>query len=285
VKDFPVFVPVPGAHVAAVVTVPDGEPRALIALFQGGGGAPRSYYNSLWTIVSRSLAELGFASVRLDWRAVGDSTGEFHMTMDRPPVDDALAAIELAMRATGTTRVGAAGMCVGGVTALGAAERLGPACQSICVIKLLVHNKRRVTAQDRRKKSFRRRVLMFASRHPSIDRVLRRYYWKAQMQDTNPVLRQLARLRQQAPIMLTGFKAEMKLPAVFNALQRKYRTGAFEIRELPLEGPMGLQDRLGYQRAVVEQLAEWFDRTLPAASSAHPNGDASVRSAPVTAES
>jgi hypothetical protein len=97
------------------------------------------------------------------------------------------------------------------------------------------------------------------------------------------VLQQLARLRRQAPIMLTGFKAEMKLTAVFNALQRKYKTGPFEIRELPLEGPMGLQDRLGYQRAVVEQLAEWFDRTLPA-TVLHSNGDSATAHAPVTAE-
>jgi hypothetical protein len=62
VKDYPIFVPVDGDHLASILTVPDAEPRGLVALFQGGGGAPRSYYNSMWTVAARELAGLGFAA-------------------------------------------------------------------------------------------------------------------------------------------------------------------------------------------------------------------------------
>jgi pimeloyl-ACP methyl ester carboxylesterase len=265
VKEYPVFVPFGQDHLASVITVPDGEPRALIAVLQGAGGAPRSYYNSTWTLVSRELAGLGFATVRLDWPGVGDSTGDFLMMLERLPLDQAEAAIRLAMDVTSAERLGFAGICAGANISLELSERFGAACQSFAIIKLLIHNRKRITVQDRRKMSPRRRVSIFASRHPGLERVLRRYYWRSQVGAANPLLVRLARVRVQAPVMITAFKGVMRLSGLMQALQRRYRTGPFEVRELPLEGPLGLQDRIGYQRALVTQLAEWFDRTLPQA--------------------
>src|SRR5206468_3179120 len=75
VREFPVFVPSRGERIGAVIAVPDADPRGLVLLMPGGGGAPRAHRYAMYTKVARGLAERGIASVRMDWRGVGDSTG------------------------------------------------------------------------------------------------------------------------------------------------------------------------------------------------------------------
>ncbi|TMK86005.1 MAG: alpha/beta hydrolase [Actinobacteria bacterium] len=132
-NEHPIFVPRGRESLAAVVTTPEGACRAGVLLLQGSAGTPRSHRNRLWVRTARSLADRGFAAIRMDYRGVGDSTGTYEFEMDRPPVADALAVTELVLDALGLHRVGVVGNCVGTRVALGLATRL-PACVSVASV-------------------------------------------------------------------------------------------------------------------------------------------------------
>jgi alpha/beta superfamily hydrolase len=138
VNEYALFVPHETDHLATVLTLPDEEPSALVLLVTGTG-APRSHRFQLWTRLARCLAERGFASVRMEYRGIGDSSGR----LDRPSMGDrrleqALAVAQFGMRATGTSRFGVAGNCSGGIVALGVAAA-DSACQSaVCILPRIV---------------------------------------------------------------------------------------------------------------------------------------------------
>ena len=99
-----------------------------------GQGAPRGthYHFPLWTAVARALAGRAIATLRIDFLSVGDSTGR------RPALEgsdegtrQALAAAEFAMAMTNADRVGFAGNCYGGRSALLAAASLPSATGAI----------------------------------------------------------------------------------------------------------------------------------------------------------
>ncbi len=125
------FVPVGDHHLAAVLSLPEGDPRALVVLLQGLG-APRSHKNRVWTRTARDLAGRGIASVRFDYPEVGDSTGTLEGS---GPTDEALGVVEFSMRAAGVDRFGAIGNCRGIRTAVDLAGR-SSACTSLGLLLL-----------------------------------------------------------------------------------------------------------------------------------------------------
>src|SRR6185437_11577219 len=110
--------PVGSDHVAAVVTLPDGDPRAAVVLTTGGGGVPRSHRYRLWTQVARGLADRGIASTRMEWQGVGDSTGVGNFDLDDLPTEAMGEVAMFTARATGVSALGACGNCGGARTAL-----------------------------------------------------------------------------------------------------------------------------------------------------------------------
>ena len=122
-REFPIFVPFDDDHLAAVVTVPDGQPRGLVVLLQGLGSG-RSHRYQLWTRVARTLSESGLASIRMDYREIGDSTGHLSGTLNEPPVREILEVIRVGMRAIGVPSCAVLGNCMGGRAALKVAEEL-----------------------------------------------------------------------------------------------------------------------------------------------------------------
>jgi hypothetical protein len=255
------FVRVGRERVAGVVTIPDDEPRALVALLQGGGGATRSYHNSTWTIASRDLARRGLATLRMDWVGIGDSTGSFSQTLATPPAEVLRAFLEVAVRATDLHRLGLAAECGGAATALALADDLAARVDSVAVIKLLAEEGR-VLNRLRDSVVSRRRLIGFVDRHPTLNTALRRSYWKLQMRTSRPVMQQLASFRKRAPVLLMGFGAADRYESATAALQRKHGVGDFEMAEIPFRGANGMPDWVGRERFIREQLVEWFDRTL-----------------------
>jgi pimeloyl-ACP methyl ester carboxylesterase len=72
-RSYPVFAPHGDGCIAAVVTLPDREPRGVVLVLRlihpfdlAGSGT--------WPWLSRVLAERGIASIRLDYEGFGDST-------------------------------------------------------------------------------------------------------------------------------------------------------------------------------------------------------------------
>jgi len=120
VREFPVFVPAEGEHLAAVVTTPE-QPIGVVLLLTGLG-APRSHRFQTWTRLARKLSETGLASVRVDHQGgSGDSTGdvtdwsyETGMHIKR----QYLEVVRLSTRLLGVDRVAFLGNCMGAEVSL-----------------------------------------------------------------------------------------------------------------------------------------------------------------------
>lgn len=138
-KEFPVFVPYDHEHLAATITVPDADPQALVLLL-AGTGAPRSHRFQLWTRTARALAGYGLASVRVDYRGIGDSRGRMAQpVLGDERLEQAVTAARFAMKACGVQRMAVVGNCSGGVVGLGVTARMPEVEASILILPRLVY--------------------------------------------------------------------------------------------------------------------------------------------------
>src|SRR5688500_18185877 len=114
-REFPVFLPMGEERLCAVITAPaDGAPaHDLGAVLLTGGNYTRTHRNRMWVRTARALAEKGFASIRVDYHGVGDSTGTAHFDMEIPFDKDALAAAAFLKRATGVQKLAVVATCFG----------------------------------------------------------------------------------------------------------------------------------------------------------------------------
>ena len=160
-NEYPLFVPFEEEHLAAVVTVPD-EPALGLVLLLTGTGAPRSHRFQLWTRTARALVEHGLASIRMDYRGIGDSTGRLLQPVlgDRR-LDQAVRVAQAGMEIAGTRRLAVVGNCSGAIVALGVAAQV-PECEAaICILPRLVQlggvNRAAMEARKSRLAGFLRR--------------------------------------------------------------------------------------------------------------------------------
>jgi pimeloyl-ACP methyl ester carboxylesterase len=156
-----VFVPFGEEHLAATLTVPDEEPRGLVLLMTGLG-AHRSHRFQIWARAARELAaEHGIASIRFDYKGVGESTGLLgEWPMVRIPTDQAIAVLRFGMDATGARRLVSVGNCGGAWTALMVASRV-PECLGAIFIRapiLAQGGLAKATSQARRSRLGRSRL-------------------------------------------------------------------------------------------------------------------------------
>ena len=128
------FIPFHEEHLAAVIAMPDEEPRGLVVLLTGAG-ANRSHRFQIWTRTARRLAqEHGLASVRLDYNGMGDSTAVLREWKKSDfGLDQTETVARFAMRAAGVDRVVAAGNCVGGLASLELAAELPECVGAACI--------------------------------------------------------------------------------------------------------------------------------------------------------
>jgi pimeloyl-ACP methyl ester carboxylesterase len=262
VKEYPVFIPSGDAVLSAIVTVPDHDPRGVVLLLPGGGGAPRSHRFAMWTRTARSLADRAIASVRMDWRGVGDSTGHARFSFRALPVEDAVAVARFAMRATGTERLGMSGNCGGARTVLQASAAL-PECQSMVLLLLKpLAGTRSAKPGVLKTKSTIRRV-------PGLGPLAKRLYWGVKWRRANPIMEKLLSVHRRSHVLLMESDTEKagKLPRFVASRLGGNGTYRIEIRDLPGGTARAFQS-LERQDYVVESVVEWFDRTLPGEGSA-----------------
>ncbi len=258
-NEFPVFIPVGDEHVSAVVTIPDGEARGVVLLLPGGGGAPRSHRFAMWTKAARGLAERGIASLRADWRGVGDSTGVASFSFKALPVEDTVAVARFAVEATGSKRLGVAGNCAGARTLLAASDSL-PFLSSAVLILL------KPLAHTRSKRPLVRRGKALAERVPAVRRVAKRVYGRVKWRQATPMMSRLAALQRRADLLMMEsdtWKAG-KLPRSVEAMQRRNGEHRIELRDLP-GGTARAFHSLERQGFVIDSVVGWFDETFPRA--------------------
>ncbi|CAN5235486.1 hypothetical protein BH20ACT24_BH20ACT24_08730 [soil metagenome] len=267
-RDHPLFVPFRGDHLAAVVTTPDETARGLVVFLQGAGGATRTHRYRLWTRAARRLASDGIASVRMDYRGIGDSTGAYAFEMAAPPVEEALTVITLVLDRLGLDAFGVVGNCIGARTAFGLAART-ESCRSVaCILPLALGPVLELRGGSGgaifgaiSAKWLPGRVAHWASRAHRLGPL-----------GSRPGLRFIPEVsiavRRGAKVMfLHGGTEEsrQRLAAGVKALPLGTSGEAaspVQIWRMPAEGTSGFRP-LETQRVVVDSLAEWMDRTLP----------------------
>jgi pimeloyl-ACP methyl ester carboxylesterase len=106
-----------------VLTTPDSKrcAAAPLLLLTNAGSAHTAGPNRLYVEISRALAKLGFSTLRLDLRNLGDSIREQTSQENHPypatAIDDVARTIEWLTRERGVERVVIGGLCSGAYTA------------------------------------------------------------------------------------------------------------------------------------------------------------------------
>jgi hypothetical protein len=127
-REFPVFVPAGDERVAAVVTVPDEQPRGVVLLL-AGTGRHNAIGSTLSARLSTELARHGLASARLDYAGVGDSPGlveQWNPADSGNATEQARAVLSVVSEALGVERFAEVGTCYGSRVALSLVQ--DPSC-------------------------------------------------------------------------------------------------------------------------------------------------------------
>ena len=123
-EEFPVFIPHGEDHLFGIVCAPAGASESdMGVVLLTGGNYTRSHRNRMWVKAARALAGAGVPSIRVDYHGIGDSTGRARFEMEDPFDDDALAAADFLVAATGVSELTFLATCFGGRTAMAAGAR------------------------------------------------------------------------------------------------------------------------------------------------------------------
>jgi hypothetical protein len=266
VKEHPLFVPFGGEHLAAVLTLPDNSPRALV-LFLQGLGAPRSHKNRVWTRAARELADRRIASVRMDYPEIGDTTGVLSVG-EFNPVGEAMAVMELSLEATGVSSFGIIGNCLGAKTGFAIASREAGCVSLGCMLlgspeNILEGKGRTATGRALRKTGRKTPRLRKIAR-----RVLRTERMEPRMRflpDVQTSLRSTSVLFQFLGKAELGRRLQESVASISPARGRESRP-RIEVTTMPITGTSGFRIPLAVQPVVIRELVDWMDQTLPAGS-------------------
>ena len=133
------------APLAGVLTVPTGAPRgdAPVVLLSNAGAVHQVGPNRTYVELTRALAEVGFPSLRLDLRNLGDSIAVATREENHPYPTTASADIDAALRwlrARGFERAVLGGLCSGAHTAFRACLELETPPCGLLLINPLTFN-------------------------------------------------------------------------------------------------------------------------------------------------
>jgi pimeloyl-ACP methyl ester carboxylesterase len=259
-KEYPVFVPAGDEYVGAVVTVPDSDPRGVVVLVTGGGGAPRSHRYGLWTKIARELAVRDIASVRTEWPGVGDSTGVARMEMANLPVAETAQVARFAMDVTGTERLGLVGNCGGARTSLQVAIHHLP-CDALALITL------RLMTDAPRPSAAMRGVRTAASRLPGpIEKVARTVYRKRKgtMQRRDALTDSLTAAAARADVLILEPDSALAgpIPLVVRDVVRRGTPRRVVLEDLGAKSLQEIETR-EQQVQLIARVTDWFDECFP----------------------
>ncbi len=130
-----VLLPSAGETIVSILTTPAFPAGAGAVILAGGRYEQSSGRNQVGRRLAVALADAGIHSIRLDYRGVGDSTGELaEFALHRPNISDAVAALDQ-LSERGVRRAALIGDCFGARTALATAAR-DPRCQALVLVSL-----------------------------------------------------------------------------------------------------------------------------------------------------
>jgi pimeloyl-ACP methyl ester carboxylesterase len=116
VREFPIFVDHEGERLAAIVSVPDEDPTRGLVVLLPGTGLYDVIGSRLCVRSARRLAGMGFASVRLDYGGIGDSTGSvptWSLADTAGATEQVRSVLGVVRRALGAGQFAIVGTCYG----------------------------------------------------------------------------------------------------------------------------------------------------------------------------
>jgi pimeloyl-ACP methyl ester carboxylesterase len=262
-REYPVFVPYQGEHVAAIVTVPDHEePRGLVVL-STGLGATRSHRFQVWTTTARTLADRhALAVVRWEYLGIGDSTADTHSWgLANLPVGEALAVTRFAMDAVGADRFATAGNCVGSWMSISLAARM-PECIGSALLRMPVLAPDSLTLLRRRAQGSR--LVRMVRRNGVAKRLLKRPLRDRRSQVLDVVRESFPAAVEHGRLLFMygeeDFTFSHKVREAIDNLAAQLPPelrARYELRTLPGERLNGFET-LKIQRTVIEEVVGWM---------------------------
>lgn len=122
----------PAGTLEGMLHLPDSEPVAIAVVAHPLPTMGGTMDNKIVTTLAKTFAELGFATLRFNFRGVGGSEGIFDS--GNGEVDDALAVVQHARDAFGHLPLILAGFSFGGYVAARAAQHLHPGAHKLVLV-------------------------------------------------------------------------------------------------------------------------------------------------------
>ncbi len=273
-SETPYFAPFGEDQLAAVLCLPEEAPRALVLLLQGGSSS-RGHNNQKWTRLARALADLGIASVRMDYAGMGDSTGSYRFEVSVPPAEQAEAVLFSAQAALGMKQYAVVGNCIGLRTAFTLAGRV-PGCLGVAAIfsrsmgPILAP---RDEGAPRPSSAPPTRPRSRANPRRLLAGAVRRLRGKKGA-PSRAVMPEFARVLSSTNVLMLHAATEQwerRLKATAHAVERDRRDAGLTIKVIRVPSR-----ELEKQAAVVATVSRWMDRILPDASA---HGSATLQQA------
>lgn len=114
----------PVGHLEGIVHLPDEEPRAIAVVAHPLPTMGGTMENKVVTTLAKTFSELGFATLRFNFRGVGESSGEFDS--GNGEVEDVLAIVHHAREEFGHLPLILSGFSFGGYVQARVAQHLHP---------------------------------------------------------------------------------------------------------------------------------------------------------------
>lgn len=114
----------PAGHLEGIAHVPDDQPQAIAVVAHPLPTMGGTMENKVVTTLAKTFTELGFATLRFNFRGVGNSEGEFDSGDGE--VEDVLAVIDYGRQAFGELPLILSGFSFGGYVQARVAQRLLP---------------------------------------------------------------------------------------------------------------------------------------------------------------
>jgi len=122
----------PAGALEGMLHLPDSEPVAIAVVAHPLPTMGGTMDNKIVTTLAKTFAELGFATLRFNFRGVGSSEGIFDS--GNGEVEDALAVVQHARDAFGHLPLILAGFSFGGYVAARAAQHLHPGAHKLVLV-------------------------------------------------------------------------------------------------------------------------------------------------------